>query len=81
MKITEFRKLIQEEVRKALNEAPGQQRDNKVNIRIFIDMLKNPATKKEVISDLLDVLNDNKIAAQQFDEMMSHYVDEPYRGE
>jgi hypothetical protein len=81
MKITELKNLIHEEVRKAVNEAPGQQRDNKVNIKIFIDMLKNPATKKEAISDLLDILNDNKVAAQQFDEVMSHYVDKPYRGE
>jgi len=80
MKASEFRKLIREEVKTVVNEAPGQMRDNKDNIKIFMDMLKNPTTKKKAILDLLDILNDNKVVAQQFDEVMSHYVDEPYRG-
>ena len=80
MKAAEFRKLIREEVRKIVKETVGQARDNKDNILGFRSLLRNPSKSKEVMKDFEDILNDNKQFAEEFDNMISNFLDEPIRG-
>ena len=80
MKAAEFRKLIREEVRKIVKETAGQARDNKDNILGFRSLLRNPSKSKEVMKDFEDILNDNKQFAEEFDNMISNFLDEPIRG-
>ena len=87
MKITEFRKLIREEVRKVLksgklNEAVGQARDNAENVNGLTSLLRNASIAKQVKAELVDLLSEPeyKKFAQSFDNMISNYLDEPIRG-
>ena len=78
MKQSEFRKLIREEVRKMLNEAPGQIRDNSDNINALISLLRKPGINKEVKSELMELLSEpqHRKFAQDFDNMISNFIDE-----
>ena len=78
MKAQEFRKLIREEVRKMLNEAPGQIRDNSDNINALISLLRKPGINKEVKSELMELLSEpqHRKFAQDFDNMISNFIDE-----
>ena len=78
MKLSEFKKLIREEVRKMLNEAPGQIRDNSDNINALISLLRKPGINKEVKSELMELLSEpqHRKFAQDFDNMISNFIDE-----
>lgn len=78
MKLTEFRNLIREEVRKVVNEAPGQIRDNSDNINALISLLRKPGINKEVKSELMELLSEpqHRKFAQDFDNMISNFIDE-----
>ena len=78
MKLSEFRKLIREEVSKMLNEAPGQIRDNSDNINALISLLRKPGINKEVKSELMELLSEpqHRKFAQDFDNMISNFIDE-----
>ena len=69
MKLSEFRKLIREEVSKMLNEAPGQIRDNSDNINALISLLRKPGINKEVKSELMELLSEpqHRKFAQDFE--------------
>lgn len=81
MKKQELQSIIREEVANALNEAAGQTRDNKQNVAALLGIIKNPkdygVTLKDVVKELIDILNDNKQFAVDFDNMISNIVDEP----
>ena len=78
MKTSEFKKLIREEVRKMLNEAPGQIRDNSDNINALVSLLRKPGINKEVKSELMELLSEpqHRKFAQDFDNMISNFIDE-----
>jgi len=78
MKLSELRKAIREEVRKVVNEAPGQIRDNSDNINALISLLRKPGINKEVKSELMELLSEpqHRKFAQDFDNMISNFIDE-----
>ena len=82
MKASELQKLIREEVRKVLNEAVGQARDNAENVNGLTSLLRNASIAKQVKAELVDLLSEPeyKKFAQSFDNMISNYLDEPIRG-
>ena len=78
MKTSEFKKLIREQVRKMLKEAPGQIRDNRDNINALTSLLRQPGINKEVKSELMELLSEpqHRKFAQDFDNMISNFIDE-----
>lgn len=84
MKKIQLKNLIREEIRRVLKEdsAVGQARDNSQNVNGLVSLLRKPAIAKEVKAELVDLLSEPayKKFAQDFDNMISNYLDKPIRG-
>jgi hypothetical protein len=78
MKSTEFRKLIREEVKKALNE---NYRDSDENLDVLIGLLKKNKTKDalELVQAVRDGLDGNDLESA-FDEAVEMWFDEHSEG-
>ena len=78
MKSTEFRKLIREEVKKALNE---NYRDPDENLDVLIGLLKKNKTKDalELVQAVRDGLDGNDLESA-FDEAVEMWFDEHSEG-
>jgi hypothetical protein len=78
MKISEFRKLIREEVKKALNE---NYRDPDENLDVLIGLLKKNKTKDalELVQAVRDGLDGNDLESA-FDEAVEMWFDEHSEG-
>lgn len=78
MKATEFRKLIREEVKKALNE---NYRDPDENLDVLIGLLKKNKTKDalELVQAVRDGLDGNDLESA-FDEAVEMWFDEHSEG-
>jgi hypothetical protein len=78
MKTAEFRKLIREEVKKALNE---NYRDPDENLDVLIKLLKKNKTKDalELVQAVRDGLDGNDLESA-FDEAVEMWFDEHSEG-
>jgi hypothetical protein len=78
MKLTEFRKLIREEVKKALNE---NYRDPDENLDVLIGLLKKNKTKDalELVQAVRDGLDGNDLESA-FDEAVEMWFDNNSEG-
>jgi hypothetical protein len=78
LKATEFRKLIREEVKKALNE---NYRDPDENLDVLIGLLKKNKTKDalELVQAVRDGLDGNDLESA-FDEAVEMWFDEHSEG-
>ena len=78
MKTTEFRKLIREEVKKALNE---NYRDPDENLDVLIKLLKKNKTKDalQLVQAVRDGLDGNDLESA-FDEAVEMWFDEHSEG-